>query len=226
MNVKLSQSRPCIWSVDKMYKVFLLVAMTAPLFPGTVQLHCCIPSQLETYVDELSFVPGGRGSTVVQNMSYDAVTKRKAFHVFGDSIHDEYDVIIDYRANMSYLWAKGVCNVTYAGPFHEICFTGGKLVRKSFMGVFPDIIKLNTYLISSERFRWSITVGKTCTPVELRRQNDDFLNLMRFYNMTVGIRDESVFTPPKICSKKESRVPKTFQTPLFYRSTAMRGQFP
>lgn len=31
-------------------------------------------------------------------MSYDAVTKRKAFHVFGDSIHDEYDVIIDYRA--------------------------------------------------------------------------------------------------------------------------------
>lgn len=26
--------------------------------------------------------------------------------------------------NMSYSWAKGVCNVTYAGPFHEICFTG------------------------------------------------------------------------------------------------------
>lgn len=47
-----------------------------------------------------------------------------------------------------------------------------KLVRKSSMGVFPDIIKLNTYLIQSERFRWSITVGKICTPVELKRQND------------------------------------------------------
>lgn len=66
MNLKLGQSRPCIWSVDKMYTIFLLVAITASLFPGTVQLHCCIPSQLETYVDELSFVPGGRGSTVLQ----------------------------------------------------------------------------------------------------------------------------------------------------------------
>lgn len=47
-----------------------------------------------------------------------------------------------------------------------------KLVRKSSMGVFPDIIKLKTYLIQSERFRWSITVGKICTPVELKRQND------------------------------------------------------
>lgn len=48
-----------------MYEVFLLVAITASLFPWTVQLHCCIPSQLETYVDELSFVPRGRGRTVV-----------------------------------------------------------------------------------------------------------------------------------------------------------------
>lgn len=44
------------------------------------------------------------------------------------------------------------------------------------MGVFPDIIRLNTYLIQSERVRWSITVGKTCTPVELRRQNDGTVN--------------------------------------------------
>lgn len=57
-------------------------------------------------------------------------------------------------------------------------YIGGKLVRKSFMGVYPDIIKLNTYLIRSERFRWSITVGKTCTPVELRRQNDGTVNKM------------------------------------------------
>lgn len=49
-----------------MYKVILLVAVTASLFPGTVQLHCCIHSQLETYVDELSFVPGDRGSTVLR----------------------------------------------------------------------------------------------------------------------------------------------------------------
>lgn len=48
-----------------MYEVFLRVAITASLFPWTVQLHCCIPSQLETYVDELSFVPKGRGRTVV-----------------------------------------------------------------------------------------------------------------------------------------------------------------
>ncbi|XP_052718497.1 uncharacterized protein LOC128190468 [Crassostrea angulata] len=221
-----------------MYEIVLLVAITASLFPGTVQLHCCIHSQLETYVDELSFVPGGRGSTVLRDTCYDIGTKRKAFHVFRDSIHDEYDAIIDYRSfssfrNMSYSWAKEVCNVTYAGHFHEICFPEEKLVRKSSMGVFPDIIKLNTYLIQSERFRWSITVGKICTPVELKRQNDDSLNLMRLYNMTLGIKNESVFTPPKICFKikgKNHKSQKTHQTPLLYRTASMfgipRGQFP
>lgn len=61
----------------------------------------------------------------------------------------------------------------YQSVLH-ICIEGKLLVRKSSMGVFPDIIKLiqNTYLIQSERFRWSITVGKICTPVELKRQND------------------------------------------------------
>lgn len=33
-----------------------------------------------------------------QNMSYDAVNKREAFYVFGDSKHVGYDVIVDYRA--------------------------------------------------------------------------------------------------------------------------------
>lgn len=36
-------------------------------------------------------------------MSYDAVTKRKAFHVFDNSINDEFDIIIDYRA-VSEFW--------------------------------------------------------------------------------------------------------------------------
>lgn len=64
INLKLSQSRSCIWSVDKMYTIFLLVAITATLFLGTVQ-QCCIPSQLETYFDYLSFVPEGQGGSTV-----------------------------------------------------------------------------------------------------------------------------------------------------------------
>lgn len=31
-------------------------------------------------------------------MSYDAVTKREAYHVFGNSVQDELDIVIDYRA--------------------------------------------------------------------------------------------------------------------------------
>lgn len=33
-----------------------------------------------------------------QNTSYDAVTKREAFHVFDNTINNGYDVIYDYRA--------------------------------------------------------------------------------------------------------------------------------
>lgn len=61
--LKLSQSPPCIWSAYKMYTVFLLVAVGASLFLGTVQ-QCCGPSKLQTYFDVLTFLPGGRGSTV------------------------------------------------------------------------------------------------------------------------------------------------------------------
>lgn len=31
-------------------------------------------------------------------MSYDAVTKRVAYHVFGNSMQEDVDAIIDYRA--------------------------------------------------------------------------------------------------------------------------------
>lgn len=57
----------------------------------------------------------------------------------------------------------------------HICIEG-KLVRKSFMGVFPDIIELNTYLIPSEYYRFSFTVGKNCTPVTMESQYDGTLN--------------------------------------------------
>lgn len=49
-----------------MKTVFLLVALGASSFLETVQFQCCVPSQLETYIDELSFVPGARGRNVVQ----------------------------------------------------------------------------------------------------------------------------------------------------------------
>lgn len=211
-----------------MYTVFLLVTVGASLFLGTIQ-QCCIPSQLQTYIDVLSFVPGVRGITATQNMniSYDAVTKRQAFHVFGDSKQNGYDVIFDFRTNMSYAWANGVCHVSHAGHFREICFPEGKLVRKSFMGVFPDIIILNTYLIpDAQDDHYSFTIGKLCTPVELERQRTDLLILNRLYNMTLGIKNESVFTPPDICLKKESRITKTNQTPLFSEVAPMFGQFP
>lgn len=41
----------------------------------------------------------------------------------------------------------------------------------------------------------------------------DSLTLTRFYNMTLGIKNESVFTPPKICFKKASLMLYFF---LFY----------
>lgn len=187
-----------------MHTFFLLpLVVFGSLFQGTV-LQCCIPPQLQTYID----VYLGNGTFHTVNVSYDALRKRQALHVYADSSDDEIDFIEDYQTQTSYEWSKGVCNVSKIDDyFSEFCFSGWKLLRKSFIGVSPDIIKVDVYSIFDDNV---LTVGRNCTPVQLvdnismDPDIDEFV-ILNFYNMTMGIKDELVFTPPKFCLKKEPR---------------------
>lgn len=46
---------------------------------------------------------------------------------------------------MSYMWSRGVCNVSYAGPFHEFCFAG---LTNFFWSIYVKIsIDLSTFKV-------------------------------------------------------------------------------
>lgn len=211
-----------------MYTVFLLAAVTASLFLKTVQ-QCCVPTQLQVFADGLTSLSVNRvGLSIrVHNETYDALKKRRALQYYGDEKDKTFNIVYDYQTNTSYTWTKEECFVSYAGQFHEYCFSGGKLVRKTFMGVHPDIIELETYLISMYGQQYLITLGKNCTPVEViqmdsKTSNNGETTMWIYYNMTIGIKDESVFTPPQMCFKNESMARKQLKLP-YHRSPALFG---
>uniref|UniRef100_A0A8W8JXX0 Uncharacterized protein n=1 Tax=Magallana gigas TaxID=29159 RepID=A0A8W8JXX0_MAGGI len=180
--------------------------------------------KLQTNIDV--YLPVGNGTLQTVNVSYDALRKREAYHVYADSSHDEFDFIADYQTQTTYEWSKGVCNVSKIDNyFSEFCFTGWKLLGKSFIGVSPDIIKVDVYSIYDDNV---LTVGKNCTPVQvidnfsMDPDIDQFV-VLDFYNMTMGIKDESVFTPPKFCFKKVSQVKENESKLPFHRTASIFG---
>ncbi|XP_061163006.1 uncharacterized protein LOC133172183 [Saccostrea echinata] len=192
----------------------LFAGLSVSLIPGTVP-QCCPPLQFQTYLDtlvSLSSLNDKRFKTMMY--SYDAKSRRTATHVVTESKEDEYDRIDDYAANKSYEWAKGVCYVSATGPYNQTCIPArAKLVRQSFMGVSPNTIKVDTYMFMVGSLTRLLTVGPKCTPVEYVQATSEIPQpdgqyMWIFYNTTMGIKDASIFTPPKICFKTGTRVEK------------------
>ncbi|XP_062574037.1 uncharacterized protein LOC134235884 isoform X1 [Saccostrea cucullata] len=197
------------------FSMLLFVGLSVSLIPGTVP-QCCPPLQFQTNIDK--FTSFSTFKTLMY--SYDAKSRKLAVHVVAESKEDEYDLINDYAANKSYKWGRGRCYVSSSGLFNQTCVPArAKLVGRSFMGVSPYTFKVNTYRIMDGDLTRLITVGPNCTPVEYVKTTSkipqpdlpfllDGQFLWIFYNMTMGIKDSSIFTPPSICFKKETRVDK------------------
>ncbi|XP_061163005.1 uncharacterized protein LOC133172182 [Saccostrea echinata] len=190
----------------------LFAGLSVSLIPGTAP-QCCPPLQFQTYIDTLESLSNVRDKRFQKFMySYDAKSRRTATHVVAESKEDEFDQIDDFAANKSYSWAKGQCCVSATGRYNQTCIpAGAKLVRRSFMGVSPNTIKVDTYMFMVSGLTRLVTVGPNCTPVESAQitskiPQPDGQFMWIFYNMTMGIKDASIFTPPKICFKKGIRV--------------------
>ncbi|XP_062574065.1 uncharacterized protein LOC134235901 [Saccostrea cucullata] len=186
--------------------VFLL-SLTVSMITGEAS-QCCVPPQFQTNIDtmtSLSSTMDKRFQTA--RFSYDAMSKKLRTHVVAQTKEDEFDRIEDFSAGKSFTWARGICKVSSTGPFNQICIPDeAKLVRESFMGVSPNIIKLKTYMVTLENNMTELTtVGDNCTPIEMvsfssKSPQPDGQFMRIFYNMSMGIKDSSIFTPPKICS--------------------------
>ncbi|XP_048750102.1 uncharacterized protein LOC125661959 [Ostrea edulis] len=197
----------------EMLKFVLFVGVSVSLIPGDAQL-CCAPSQFQTFFDEMTSLSSERDKRFRTMMfSSDENSNKTAIHVIAQSEEDKYDRIDDYAAGKSYEWARGTCYVGRTQPNKQTCIPAeAKLVRRSFVGVSPNIVNVDTYMytLGSGLVRY-VTVGPNCTPVEVvvttsKIPQPDGQFMWIFYNMTMGIKDPSIFTPPKICFKEGSRV--------------------
>lgn len=192
-----------------MYAFLLTIGLVVSL-TTEVAANCCVPSQFQASVDTLESLSSARDKRFIRlTVSYDAKFKKTAVHAIAETEEDQYDQINDFEAQKSYSWSRGICHVDPLGPFTPACLPAeAKLVRKSFLGVSPNTWSLETYLFqSSSDLQYFCTIGENCIPVELLKTSTkipqpDGQYMWMFYNITMGIKDRSVFTPPKFCFQK------------------------
>lgn len=214
-----------------MYAFPLTVGIVVSL-ATKVAANCCVPSQFQASIDTLESLSSVRDKRFIRlTVSYDAKFKKTAVHAIAETEEDQYDQINDFEAQKTYSWSRGICHVQPLGPFTPACIPAdAKLVRKSFLGVSPNTWNLKTYLLqSSSDLQYFGTIGDNCIPVELLKTSTkipqpDGQYMWMFYNVTMGIKDRSVFTPPKFCSQKGNVKRNAGSRSLFQQPFHIFGQ--
>ncbi|XP_062574016.1 uncharacterized protein LOC134235870 [Saccostrea cucullata] len=190
---------------------FILLGVSLSIVPRSVST-CCLPLQGQSFMDVMTSLSGSPKEKRFQQMmvSYDAISQKFAQYYLTTPEGDEVNIIEDYPAGKVYNWNRDTCRVYKSGAFQNICIPAeAKFVQKTFMGVAPEIISLDTYMLRQKNYTLFYRLGFNCTFVEIGASSPiipqpDGLQLYVFYNMTLGIKDPSVFIPPKMCFKNAS----------------------
>ncbi|XP_046341910.1 ependymin-related protein 1-like [Haliotis rufescens] len=192
----------------------LLVLLLAGLVPASLGSICCPPEQWEAY-QFISRVDSNGGYEGLQAVSYDAVSRRYA--VFGNYTEGQYadfKVIYDYAAGVEYRITPGSrsCEtIAITEKFKDTCVPDGA----ALMG--PFTFGLGRTTLDTRGYRYStknkgVTTDVTmvvqrdrCVPVIINTitaaSTGDSLVSIGYNNMSPGIRDVTVFSPPAYCGK-------------------------
>ncbi|XP_060074738.1 uncharacterized protein LOC132554435 [Ylistrum balloti] len=170
---------------------------------------CCVPKQWEalegivTGIDEHGRDNLEEGTVLV---AYDAISQRFAadYKVYYGEKHYGGKIILDFARERQYIISKGKCEIAILkDPFRESCIPGEIKPYVYTIGVGENIMELKSYQVDYAGIKASISVTGNCVPVgevlsgQVNGMN--FLETIGYTNLTVGIRDESVFEPPAIC---------------------------
>ncbi|XP_062574036.1 uncharacterized protein LOC134235883 [Saccostrea cucullata] len=194
-----------------MIAYLLLVGVSLSVVPGAVS-SCCMPHQFQTYMDVMTSGSPKEKRFKQMMVSYDAKSLKVASIYLTQPEGNEVNIIQDFATGKSYNWNRDFCRVYQSGPFYNICIPAkAKLVQKTFMGVSPNIINLDTYMMSQNNYTLFYRVGLHCTHVEIggfssKIPQPDGQLLFLFYNTTLRIKDPSVFIPPKMCFKNVTKI--------------------
>ncbi|OWF42644.1 uncharacterized protein LOC110460760 [Mizuhopecten yessoensis] len=176
---------------------------------------CCVPDQWEaiegivTGIDER-----GRGNLETGSIAfaYDALSERIAagYRVYYDDKERSGKVIMDFGREKQYIISRGVCVIAeLKKPFQKSCIPGDAKPYTYTLGVGDDILTVKSYQVKYEEIMASISVTNDCVPVSEiltgQIKGVSFVETIGYTNVTVGIANEGVFTPPPICMGGRAR---------------------
>jgi len=203
-----------------MMVLFVTLAVTVTV-AMTVK-PCCFPEQYEGNLAVLTQKLGFRPSKVgtMANFSIDYKNEKIAVNeeIFARRRMMKISMYLDFKAKKQYIvfWEKKRCcaqNLTVAMQprcaLNNATYTGSV-----YFGVGASALSTTTWGITAFmphlRIATEIAVTqKNCVPfsqiVTGRSRFSSFLQIVSYYNNTLGIKDPGVFTPPDFCKKDNAQ---------------------
>merc|ERR1712198_65592 len=195
--------------------VALASAQHPPPPPPPPNPKCCAPPQWEGGVGEAGGFASGLGSRFQGESGqvyYDFENKLFAHtgrYEDSDGNFGEYKFIHNYKTKMRYFIENGKCNATESNrTMYEFCVPGdAKLSSEFFLGAGGwNTLPVKSYTRQGDGLNYATMVtARFCVPVvdTLIGEHHGFAmaNTHLFADITPGIKDPSVFTPPASCKK-------------------------
>ncbi|XP_031564116.1 mammalian ependymin-related protein 1-like isoform X1 [Actinia tenebrosa] len=196
-----------------MYTFAALLAFMAVLGIAHSSKPCKSPTMWE---GEESLEIDAKDLAMYLKVSYDAVNERVRALVQVDSAQYEYIILYNKHRLYSIVRSTGECKVSkYDKPFVPAQVPdNATFVGDAYFGLKNTGLSYKTYYgtFAAESSKGDYVLCVTddaCIPFFSKVTVKGMIIRESFYNVELGIKDPSVFTPPKSC--KEGPVPQMFK---------------
>ncbi|KAH3863091.1 mammalian ependymin-related protein 1-like [Dreissena polymorpha] len=181
---------------------------------------CCVPTQFECSEGTMTGSADDDGNTALAQalikFSFDGNGKRvySVEQVIVGNQSDTYTILQLYNQGQQYVIHNGVCSRGSLETWgNKGCIPDTATVSGTYQLGYGQNIWITTYSWSIPSPTASVSLGVTdnCVPVvEIftgQQEGTSFLALQGFQNITLGIKDPSVFVVPDICKHQSTSVP-------------------
>ncbi|XP_046566112.1 mammalian ependymin-related protein 1-like [Haliotis rubra] len=198
-----------------MMKIALFALFVALTAAGPVADPCCTPDQWEGIAGSIvGSVTNGKSTSAQSTtlMSYDFTDMMLASDTttMVDGMTFKNKTIIDYNKKLMYNFNEmsGVCDVMeFDQPFQKACVPdNAKELGNFYYGAGDNMLQATSYMIQQDPFTAYVSMTTTgCIPITEIAYGDlgttAVMTTTGFVNITPGIKDKSVFTPPSACAQ-------------------------
>ncbi|XP_055876051.1 mammalian ependymin-related protein 1-like [Biomphalaria glabrata] len=209
----------------------VFLAVCVPYSYGSI---CCTPDQFEAFFifdDANVFIDANAGTAYsyinstaqvsydyTRRVSYMNVSSVELTPLVPQPIVTQYKIINDYVKGIQYQFSDVHCDKTNIGTtMQQLCIPDNAIqLTNGFIGKNQTQVVTYQYTYPGSPYTYTTTINpKACLPVAQIYLSADVvpdsgtMNSMLVSDISLGIKDTSVFIPPKIClNDKSSRVEK------------------